>query len=103
MRWCARQRSRSARICDSRSENPALALEDLRAADQQYAALGLEFNRIDTNTALSQVLLGLRDVHGRCCCRARSNIDRQPHPHEFGEPRMARAISVGALRARTRR
>jgi len=40
----------------------ASALEDLRAADRQYAALGLEFNRIDTNTALSQVLLGLKEV-----------------------------------------
>ena len=40
------------------------AIEDLRAADHQYAALGLEFNRIDTNTALSQALLGRRDVQG---------------------------------------
>jgi len=45
----------------ARKEN-ASALEDLRAADRQYAALGLEFNRIDTNTALSQVLLGLKEV-----------------------------------------
>jgi tetratricopeptide (TPR) repeat protein len=40
------------------------AIEDLRAADRQYAALGLEFNRIDTNTALSQALLAKRDVTG---------------------------------------
>jgi len=40
------------------------AIEDLRAADQQYAALGLEFNRIDTNTALSQALLAIQDVPG---------------------------------------
>jgi tetratricopeptide (TPR) repeat protein len=39
-----------------------LALEDLRAADRQYAALGLEFNRIDTNTVLSQILLDQHDV-----------------------------------------
>lgn len=43
---------------------PDAAIEDLRAADDQYAALGLEFNRIDTNTALSQALLGKRDVPG---------------------------------------
>jgi len=43
-------------------QKPRLALEDLRAADQQYAALGLEFDRIDTNTALSEVLLDLREV-----------------------------------------
>jgi tetratricopeptide (TPR) repeat protein len=40
------------------------AIEDLRAADRQYAELGLEFNRIDTNTALSQALLDKRDVAG---------------------------------------
>ena len=39
-----------------------LALDDLRAADQQYSALGLEFNRIDTNTTLSEILLGQSDV-----------------------------------------
>jgi tetratricopeptide (TPR) repeat protein len=38
------------------------AIADLREADRQYAALGLEFDRIDTNTALSQALLGKRDV-----------------------------------------
>jgi CHAT domain-containing protein len=40
------------------------AIEDLRAADGQYATLGLEFNRIDTNTALSQALLAKRDIAG---------------------------------------
>ncbi|HEU5137210.1 MAG TPA: CHAT domain-containing tetratricopeptide repeat protein [Steroidobacteraceae bacterium] len=40
------------------------AIEDLREADRQYVALGLEFNRIDTNTTLSQALLGKRDVPG---------------------------------------
>jgi CHAT domain-containing protein len=41
-----------------------VAIEDLRAADRQYAALGLEFNRIDTNTVLSQALLDVPDVPG---------------------------------------
>jgi len=35
----------------------ASAIDDLRAADQQYESLGLEFNRIDTNTELSQAQL----------------------------------------------
>jgi CHAT domain-containing protein/tetratricopeptide (TPR) repeat protein len=42
----------------------AASISDLRAADQQYVALGLEFNRIDTNTALSQALLASNDVDG---------------------------------------
>jgi tetratricopeptide (TPR) repeat protein len=45
-------------------DRPDAAIEDLRAADRQYAELGLQFNRIDTNTALSQALLGKRDVAG---------------------------------------
>jgi len=45
-------------------DRPDAAIADLRAADRQYAELGLEFNRIDTNTALSQALLGKRDVPG---------------------------------------
>lgn len=44
-------------------KKPLLALEDLRAADQQYAALGLDFNRIDTKTSLSQALLAQHDVN----------------------------------------
>jgi CHAT domain-containing protein/Tfp pilus assembly protein PilF len=40
------------------------AIGDLRAADGQYAAVGLEYNRIDTNTALSQALLATGDVPG---------------------------------------
>jgi CHAT domain-containing protein/Tfp pilus assembly protein PilF len=40
------------------------AIEDLRAADQQFAALDLDYNRIETNTALSQALLASRDVAG---------------------------------------
>ena len=43
---------------------PNDAIEDLRTADRQYAALGLDFNRIDTNTALSQALLRKHDVPG---------------------------------------
>jgi CHAT domain-containing protein len=42
----------------------AAAIEDLRAADRQFAALALDFNRIDTNTALSQALLATRDLPG---------------------------------------
>jgi CHAT domain-containing protein/tetratricopeptide (TPR) repeat protein len=45
-------------------KNLAAAIADLRAADQQYLALGLEFNRIDTNTALAQALLASSDVPG---------------------------------------
>jgi CHAT domain-containing protein len=40
------------------------AIADLRAADAKYAELGLEFNRIDTNTTLSHVLLAIDDVRG---------------------------------------
>jgi CHAT domain-containing protein len=40
------------------------AIEDLRAADRQFAALALDFDRIDTNTALSQALLATRDLPG---------------------------------------
>ncbi len=40
------------------------AIDDLRAADRQFADLGLDFNRIDTNTALSQALLATHDVAG---------------------------------------
>ncbi|HEU4778594.1 MAG TPA: CHAT domain-containing tetratricopeptide repeat protein [Steroidobacteraceae bacterium] len=45
-------------------KNTSGAIEDLRAADDQYAELGLEFNRIDTSTALSQALLATRDIAG---------------------------------------
>ena len=38
------------------------AIEDLRAADAQLAALSLDFNRIDVNTALAQALLANREV-----------------------------------------
>ena len=40
------------------------AIADLRAADHEYVALGLEFNRIETNTALSRALLASGDVAG---------------------------------------
>jgi CHAT domain-containing protein/tetratricopeptide (TPR) repeat protein len=43
---------------------PAAAIADFRAADQQYSQLGLEFNRIDTNAALSQLLLAADDLAG---------------------------------------
>ncbi|MEO8063425.1 MAG: CHAT domain-containing protein [Pseudomonadota bacterium] len=38
------------------------AIEDFRAADKQFAALGLEFDRIDTNTELSRLLLASHDL-----------------------------------------
>ena len=74
------------------------AIEDLRAADHQYAALGLEFNRIDTNTALSQALLARRDVQGATAAADAGDSDRQPHPREVGESGMARAFSLRTIR-----
>jgi tetratricopeptide (TPR) repeat protein len=52
-----------ARIRNVQRKTPA-AIADLRAADQQYVALGLEFNRIETNTELSRALLSVNDVAG---------------------------------------
>ena len=40
------------------------AIADLRSADSQYATLGLEFNRIETNTELSRALLEAHDIAG---------------------------------------
>lgn len=45
-------------------QDRAGAIDDLRAADREYVRLGLEFNRIDTNTALSEVLLAAHDFRG---------------------------------------
>ena len=45
-------------------KNFSAAITDLRAADKQYLALGLEFNRIDTNTGLSLGLLASGEVPG---------------------------------------
>jgi CHAT domain-containing protein len=42
----------------------AAAIEDLRTADSEYAALGLEIDRIDVNTSLSRALLATADVPG---------------------------------------
>jgi len=47
------------RLAQGKSE---AGIGDLRAADAEYLALGLGFNRIETNTALSQELLAHRDV-----------------------------------------
>ena len=52
-----------ARLRIAQRNLPA-AIADLRAADAQFKILGLDFNRIDTNTALSQALLATRDVAG---------------------------------------
>jgi CHAT domain-containing protein len=40
------------------------AIEDLRSADGQYDRLGLDYNRIETNTELSRALLSSGDVAG---------------------------------------
>jgi CHAT domain-containing protein/tetratricopeptide (TPR) repeat protein len=42
----------------------AAGIADLRAADAEYLKLGLEFNRIDTRTALSRALLASGDLAG---------------------------------------
>lgn len=52
-----------ARLRTAQQDSKA-AIADLRAADREYVALGLEFNRIETNTALSRALLATRDVPG---------------------------------------
>jgi len=44
--------------------DPAGAIEDLRAANLEFSTLGLDFNRINTNTTLSQALLAAGDVKG---------------------------------------
>jgi len=43
-------------------KDPAAAITDLRAADREFARLGLDFSRIEANTALSRVLLSTGDV-----------------------------------------
>ena len=76
----------------------AEAIEDLRGADRQFATLDLDFNRIDTNTALSQALLASRDVRRRASPprTRRSSIVRR-HPREVRQPGVARAFPLGAL------
>ena len=48
----------------SAQRNSAAAIADLRAADAEYVKMGLEFNRIETNSALSRALLAGGDVAG---------------------------------------
>ena len=91
--------ARGTRASAARARITRAAIEDLRAADQQYAALGLEFNRIDTNTALSQALLGTRDVAGAIAAADEADRDRQPHPRQVRESGMARAFPVRAILA----
>lgn len=50
-----------ARLRLAQGNNTTVA-DDLRTADRIYSELGLEFNRIDTNTELSRVLLAKGDV-----------------------------------------
>jgi CHAT domain-containing protein len=52
-----------ARVQQARGDTAA-AVKTLRAADERYSRLGLEFNRIETTTALSGALLAARDVRG---------------------------------------
>ncbi len=47
-----------------RQQRPAEALADLRAADAIYARLKLDFNRIDTSSALALALLDAGDARG---------------------------------------
>lgn len=47
-----------------RQQRPVEALADLRAADAIYARLKLDFNRIDTSSALALALLDAGDVRG---------------------------------------
>ena len=63
-RWCTPTPSRNARGCARAQHDPAAAIADLRAADSRVLALGLDFNRIDTNTALSRALLAAGDIPG---------------------------------------
>jgi CHAT domain-containing protein/tetratricopeptide (TPR) repeat protein len=48
----------------SAQHRQADAIADLRAADLQYVALSVEFNRIETNTELAHALLAAGDVVG---------------------------------------
>jgi CHAT domain-containing protein/tetratricopeptide (TPR) repeat protein len=52
-----------ARIRLAQGESESV-IDDLRQADRLYAHLGLEFNRIDTSTELSRVLLATGDIAG---------------------------------------
>ena len=57
-------RSPSARGCARNRARSAEALADLREADAIYARLKLDFNRIDTSSALALALLAAGDVPG---------------------------------------
>jgi len=52
-----------ARLREQQARGPE-ALADLREADATYARLKLDFNRIDTSSALSMALLAAGDVQG---------------------------------------
>jgi CHAT domain-containing protein len=52
-----------ARMRMAQDDLPA-AIADLRAADQAYAGMGLDYGRIDANAALAQLLLKSNDVAG---------------------------------------
>jgi tetratricopeptide (TPR) repeat protein len=87
----------------SAQHDPTAAIADLRAADREYVALGLEFNRIDTNTALSRALLA---GAGRAGCdgrRRRGRVTHRAHSRQVGEPGMAGTFPVGAVTRLTKR
>ena len=70
-RCCSRRTNRrapmrwpSARGCAQQQGRSAEALADLREADAIYARLKLDFNRIDTSSALALALLAAGDVQG---------------------------------------
>jgi CHAT domain-containing protein/tetratricopeptide (TPR) repeat protein len=52
-----------AKLRERQSRRPEM-LADLRSADATYARLGLDFNRIDTSSALAMALLDVGDISG---------------------------------------
>ena len=121
---CARSatcaaRSRCWRRCCSRSNEPtradalaerarlrqrqhrsAEALADLREADAIYARLKLDFNRIDTSSALALALLDAGDVQGAGSARRHGGrASKRSIRVNSANPGNARAFSVGELRA----
>ena len=75
----------------------AEAIADLREADAIYARLKLDFNRIDTSSALALALLAAGDVPAADGRGRRRGRYRNPHPREIGEPRDSSAFPVREL------
>ena len=93
MRW------RSARSCACRQQRHREALADLRAADESYAALELDFNRIDTSSALALGLLDAGDLAGAGAAADTAVAIETAHSREVRESRVACAFPVGELHA----